>query len=98
MITVSVKNLVEAICESEVFTIPEMDEGTSYLYKTVCLPMSKGHNVRLSELNFDAFEQEDIDTLNGLYSDVCERNHRAAVGISSVLQGLAPVCKAVGYV
>ena len=98
LITVSIKNLVEAIREADVFTLPEMNKGTAYLYNTVYQRMSKGHDVRLSELDFDAFEQDDIDDLSDLYSNVFEQNHYAGCGIASTLRGLAPVCKTVGYV
>jgi hypothetical protein len=98
MITVSVRGLAEAIREAEAFALPEMNNGTSYLYKKVYRRMSKGHDVLLSELDFDAFEAEDVDSLSGLYSDVFERNCCAADGIVSTLRATAPVCKAVGYV
>ena len=98
MITVSIKSLVEAIREADVYTLPEMNRGTAYLHDMVYKRMTKGHDVRLSELNFDAFEQEDVDSLHDLYSDVLEQNNYKAGGISSTLQALAPVCKAVGYV
>jgi hypothetical protein len=98
MITVSIKDFVDAIREADAFTLPEMNDGTAYLHDAVYKRMAKGHDVRLSELNFDAFEQEDVDSLRDLYSDIFEQNHYMADGISSTLQALAPVCKAVGYV
>lgn len=98
MITVSVKNLVEAIREADAFALPEMNEGTSYLYDMVYRRMSNGQDVMLSELDFDAFEPEDIDSLTDLHSDVFEKNHYAAGGIVSTLRSLAPASKAVAYV
>jgi len=98
MITVSIKDFVEAIRETDTYTLPEMDEGTAYLYNSVYRRMSGGHDVRLSELNFDAFEQADVDSIRDLFSNVFEQNHYTAGGISSTLHSLAPVCKAVGYV
>ena len=47
MITVSVKNLVEAIREADAFALPEMNEGTSYLYNMVYRRMSNGQDVML---------------------------------------------------
>ena len=98
MITVSMKNLVEAIREADAFAIPEMRDGVSYLYDKVFTRMSRGHNVRLSDLDFDAFEPEDIDSFGDIYSDVFERNHYAANGIASTLRSVSPAVKAVAYV
>jgi hypothetical protein len=89
---------VEAIREADAFALPDMTAGESYLYDTVYSRMSKGHDVRLSELDFDAFEPEDIDSFSGLYSDVLERNHCAAGGIASTLLAITPASKAVAYV
>ena len=41
-----------------------------YLYDKVYCRMSSGHDVRLSEIDFNAFESEDIDSFRDLYSDV----------------------------
>jgi len=98
MITVSVKNLVGAIRETDAFALPDMSSGTSYLYDMVYRQMSRGQDVRLSSLDFDAFEPEDIDSFSDIYSDVIERNHYAANGIASALRSVAPASKAVTYV
>ena len=98
MIIVNVKNLVEAIREADAFALPEMKGGVNYLYDKVFTRMSKGHDVRLSDLDFDAFEPEDIDSFNNIYSDVFERNHYAANGIASTLRSVVPASKAVFYV
>jgi hypothetical protein len=98
MITVSVKNLVEAIREADAFAIPDMKGGVDYLYNSVFCRMSKGHDVKLSELDFDAFEPEDIDSFSDIYSDVFERNSYAAHNLSSTLRSVAPASKAVAYV
>ena len=98
MITVCTERFAEAIKEAATFSLPDMTEGTGYLYKNLYNRLSKGEDVTLSSLDFDAFEQEDIDSLNNLHSDVFERNHYAASGIMSTLQKTAPICKAVGFV
>ena len=98
MITVSVSQLVNAIKEADAYRIPDMNEGTGYLYSNLYKRLSKGEDVTLSSLDLDAFDYEDIDSLNHLHSDVFERNSYAAGGIMSSLQGISPVCKAVGYV
>ena len=97
MITVSTTLFTEAIKEAEAFSLPEMDTGTKYLYDCIYKKLSQNIDVRLSELDFDAFEPEDIESLNGLH-DVFERNSYAADAIMSTLQKIAPICKAVGFV
>jgi hypothetical protein len=54
--------------------------------------------VRLSELDFDAFEPEDIDTFKDIYSDVFESNYYAGNRIASALRSSAPASRAVSYV
>ena len=98
MIKISLKQLASAIAEADAFKLPDMNEGTSYLYDTVYRRMSRGEPVRLSELDFDAFETEDVDSLNDLYSDVFERNGYAAHSLACTLRSMAPASKAVAYV
>lgn len=98
MISVNVKQLVSAIAEADAFKMPDMNEGTSYLYNSIYNNLSLNMDVLLSDIDFDAFEPEDIDLLNDLHSDVFERNGCAANGIMSTLRQVSPVCKAVGYV
>jgi len=97
MLTVSVRDLVDAIKEAEIYRLPDMSEGTEYLYGNLYKRLTKGEDVTLSSLDFDAFEPEDIDSLNSLHSDVFERNSYTAGGIVSALRHVDPVQKAVGY-
>lgn len=98
MITVNVKKLVEAIQEADAFALPEMNDGVSYLYNAVYNRLSRGHEVRLSELDFDAFDSEDVDAFSGLYTDVFERNYYAANRVADTLRASVPVRTAVGFV
>ena len=98
MITVSVMQLVDAIKEADVYKLPDMSEGTGYLYKNLYKRLANGDDVALSSLNFDAFDSEDIDSISDMYSDVFARDHYAAGGIMSTLRQVAPVSRAVGYV
>jgi hypothetical protein len=98
MINVSVKNLVEAIREADAFELPHMNEGTAYLYNSVYNKLARNMDVRLSELDFDAFEPEDVDTFKDIYSDVFESNYYAGNRIASALRSVAPASKAVAYV
>jgi hypothetical protein len=98
MITVSVKKLVEAIRESDAFALPDMSDGVSYLYDAVYHRLSAGNDVRLSELDFGAFEPSDVDSLSELHENVFERNHNAAGRIAGTLRATVPASKAVAYV
>ena len=98
MITVCLKQLASAIVEADVFTMPEMNDGTKYLYESVYSRLSKNMDVRLSEIYFDSFDYDDINALNDLHENVFERNSYTAHGIVSTLQKTAPICRAVGYV
>jgi len=98
MITVSIRNLVEAVGEAEAFKLPEMSEGTGYLFDNVYRRLSRGEDVALSSLDFYAFEPEDLESLNGLYSEVFEKDYYTACAVASALRDTVPVCKAVAYV
>jgi hypothetical protein len=98
MITVNTGKLVEAVREADAFKVPDMNEGTSYLYEKLYMALSKGEDVRLLSLDFNAFEEEDVNSLNDLYTKVFEKNYYMAFGIASTLRGSRPVCKDVVYV
>jgi hypothetical protein len=98
MITVSVKQLTSAIVEADVFKLPDMNAGTAYLYNALYNRILRNTDVKLSELDFNAFESEDIDSFNSLYADVFEKDYYAANGIMATLRNVSPVYKAVGYV
>lgn len=98
MITVSTKQLVSAIEEAEAFKIPAMNAGTEYLYNSVYNKLAQNMDVRLSALDFEAFELEDIDSLTDIYSNVFERNCYTADKLASALRSAASVSKTAAYV
>jgi len=98
MITVNTKDLVGAIREAEAFKLPEMSKGTSYLFDNLYRRFSRGEDVKLSSIDFNAFEEEDLEAINSLYSDVFETNYYAARNIASAFLETVPACKAVAYV
>jgi hypothetical protein len=75
-----------------------MNDGVGYLFEKVYSRMSAGCDVRLSELDFGAFEQKDVESFDDLYSNVFERNYRTADGIGSALRAAPPVCGTPGFV
>ena len=98
MIQVNIAGLVAAVQKAPPFIFPEMNEGTSYLYSRVYNHMATGGDIKLSELDFSAFEADDIHSLIDLYSDVIENNSQQANSIAATLRKTAPVCKAAAYV
>jgi len=98
MITVSVKELVAAIEEAEAFNLPDMTDGTRYLYDNLYRKLSCNVGVGLSEINFDAFTLDDVDNMRGLYSDVLEANEHKAETITRSLRGLSPTVAAAAFV
>jgi hypothetical protein len=98
MITVSVKQLVSAIEEADVFHLPDMTEGTRYLYDDIYRKLSGGNDVRLSELDFDRFELDDIESMRSLYSHTLEANDSKCEQLSRSLRGISPVAALSAFV
>ena len=98
MITVSIKQLVSAIEEADVFNLPDMSEGTTYLYDNLYNKLSRNIGVRLSELNFNAFGLNDVYAMRELYTDVLEHNENKAGGITRALRSLPPATTSTVFV
>ena len=98
MIQVNIAGFVGAMQKAAPFVLPEMSDGASYLYNMVYSRLANDEIVGLSELDFSAFEEEDIQSLAGLYDDVLEKNSHQAYGIADTLRKAAPVCKAAAYI
>ena len=98
MITVSVKQLISAIEDAEVFRFPSMSAGAEYIYNSLYGRLTRGEDVRLSEIDYNAFELDDIDTMRDLYSNILEVNERRADALTSALRGLPPVVTAAAFV
>jgi len=98
MITVNIKKFVKALRKADAFKLPDMSKGAGYLFDSLYSRLSGGEDVRLSDIDFNAFEPEDLEAVNSLYTDVLERNYYAANGIASALREAVPACKAAAYV
>jgi hypothetical protein len=98
MITVDTKDLVKAVREADTFKLPDMSKGTGYLFDNLYSRLSKGEDVKLSNLDFNAFESEDLEAINCMYSEVFEMNCYAAKSIASALREAVPACRATAYV
>ena len=98
MITVSVDQLMSAIEEADVFKMPPMSEGAEYLYNRLYKRLSYGESVRLSEIDYDSFELDDVDSMREIYSDVMEANESKSDGLAHALRGIPPTVTAAAFV
>jgi hypothetical protein len=98
MITVSVEQLMSAIEEAGAFKIPDMNEGTDYLYNNLYRRLSRGEDVRLSEIYYGSFELDDVDFMREMYSETLEANEYKADSITQTLRGIPPIVAAAVFV
>lgn len=97
MITVSTKQLVEAIEEAEAYRLPDMNEGTSYLYNELYQRLEKGSELRLSEIDFDRFELGDIDSIRELHASLGVSEGKART-LQWALWSIPPATGAVAFI
>ena len=90
MISVSTKALLSAIEEAEAFSLPEMNEGTQYLYDELYGKVSRGMDLHLSEIEFDRFELDDVDMLRDLYTETLGTNEMKAETLARNLANMPP--------
>ena len=98
MITVDVKRLVNAVKEAERFSLPDMNEGTRYLYDELYKPMAEGMERRLSDINFKCFELDDIESLRDIYCKTLEENISKADALMRALRDIPPVAAVSAFV
>ena len=98
MITVNVSKLISAIKEAGVFKIPDMSKGTNYLYEKLYKQLFYGDIVRLSEIDFDSFELNDVENIRKLHYDVLDANEQKSEALARSLRDLKPVTVAAVYV
>jgi hypothetical protein len=95
---VNIKQLLSALTEADTFKLPTMTAGTAYLYHNLYERLSQGKEIRLSSLDMNAFDHEDITTLKDLYAYVFEANHHTALALKTTLRQIRPTNEAVGYI
>ena len=98
MITISVKQLMAAIEEAEVFSLPDMSAGADYIYNSLYRRLSSGEEVRLSEIDWSRFELGDVDVIRELHFDVMEVNEYRAAAMSRTLRDASPTTAAAAFV
>jgi len=96
---INVAQFVSAVQEVNPFVAPDMNDGTSYLFKNVYGRLSSGDDyVRISELDFNAFDLDDIESLQSLYNDIYMESNYKADCITATLRQIAPVSKIASYI
>ena len=98
MLKLDIMQLISSIQDAPAFIAPEMGSGTSYLFNSIYKRLSNGEITRLSDLDFDAFDLEDIGTLDELFKNVFEEHNFKTGGIVNTMRNTAPVCKESVYV
>lgn len=98
MITVSVRQLVDAIEEADAFKLPEMSAGEEYIYNDLYKRLSYGENVKLSEIDYNRFELDDIDSIRDIYFNILEANENKADRITYTLHEISPTVAAATFV
>jgi hypothetical protein len=76
MLTISVKRIVDAITIAPTFTPPELNVGAQYIQEKIADRLARGNEVRLSEINFEAFDLEDIDGFQSFHEHMGQHEHR----------------------
>jgi len=75
----------------KVFELPEMSEGTRYLFSKIYEPLSVEETVLLSSIDFELFTLDDVDEMRKLYSSILEANVHKAGTMTYALEKLPPV-------
>ena len=95
---IDIAKMLIALQKAPAYRLPDMNEGTGYLYNNFYSILSDEGDVMLSKLNYDAFDVEDIGTMAELHKNVFEQNYCEAHGISHTLQKIVPICRTPAYV
>ena len=95
---INITQLMTAVQEAPSFNFPEMNGGTSYLFKNLFCRLAIDEEVRLSDLDLNAFDIDDLDSLGDLYINVFEKSNYQVNSIVNALRQIAPVCKTAAYV
>ncbi|MCL2047392.1 MAG: hypothetical protein FWG87_01580 [Defluviitaleaceae bacterium] len=90
--------LMSAIKNTPALVPPEMNSGTGYLFNKIYKQLSYSEVIHLSDLDFNAFDIEDIYSLNELFNNVFERQNCQAVSIVNAVRQIMPISRPSAYV
>lgn len=90
MLSISIPKLFDALANAPTFKPQELNAGAQYIQDEIHNKLANGIAVNLKELNFSAFELEDISTFRDFYSDM-ERHDYKCEQVGQSLQRLKPI-------
>jgi len=97
MLTVSLEHLMTAIKEAPQFSFPEPNAGVGYIYKEIYPRLLTEEGVLFSLIDFNAFEEDDINIFRDLISDHHEDEYKACK-VERILCDLKPVAMSANFV
>jgi len=97
MLRLNVAHFSTALKKTNPFVFPEMNDGTKYLYDNLYGRLLRGENVMLSDLDYNAFDSEDITSLCNLHNDH-EKKYNQANSIADILRHISPISKDSVYI
>jgi hypothetical protein len=98
MLKLNIENLRASIRNAASYEFPVMDKGTAYLYESIYRELAAGKAIRFSNLDFAAFDTEDLTTFYDLLDGLILQNSHKAFGVANTLKNVAPMCKETAYV
>ena len=90
MLTISVKQFVEALAVAPAYKPPELNAGSQYIQEKIADRLISGNKVRLSEINFESFDLEDINALQK-FNDHIEQYENRCMQVAQSFRKLKPV-------
>ena len=97
-IKIDVGKLIKSLQGTAPQKKPKMNKGTRYLFNNVHLKIAGGKELRLSDLNMDAFHFDDLIEFEKTICLHYEKNERESRLITEALQSAEPACVNVEYV
>ena len=98
MLELNITKFVSAVQNAPAFTAPEMNSGTSYLFNNIYKRLLRGESVCITDLDFDAFDSDDIGFLRELYNNIYENHNHKTCDVVNALQQITPISKDSAYV
>ena len=95
---VHIPNLLSSIKNASAFELPKMSTGTKYIHDNVYMRFINDKDIRISGLNFNAFETDDIEAIVDLVIGDFNNSNQRFYEITNALRQTPPICKDVVYV
>ena len=94
MLRTNVKALTAAIEGAEESKPPDMNAGTDYIHNNIYKRLSSGEELRLSDIDWERFKPEDLDTMQELHFYVFKADESKAHAIANALRSAPPIAVA----